>query len=371
MKMTLLKFFVLAGAWGIMIPVLAQTNPASPSAPAVALPAASGPRIQFADLDFDFGKVDAGTVVKHDFVFTNTGDQRLEISDVRPSCGCTTAGAWDKQVEPGKSGTIPVQFNSGGYGGSVLKAVTVSCNDPMRKSVMLQIKGAIWRAFDINPMYAVFNLSPEAQTNQTQVVKIVSNDDQPVTVSDPACNNPAFKTELKTVREGKEFELRVTVISSQVSGNLSGPITLKTSSPKMPVISLTAFAMLQPLLAVNPPQIALPAGPLPQATPITVTIQNNSTNPLVLSDPAINAPGAEVQLKEIQPGRLFNLAINFPAGFQEQPGQSIEAVVKSSLSKFPVVKVPVLQPIPAPAVHNAASATPPAPVAGSPAASQK
>jgi Protein of unknown function (DUF1573) len=387
MKMTLLKFFALAGALGITASSLAQTNPASPSASAIAPPTTSGPRIEFADLNYDFGKVDAGEVVKHDFVFINMGDQLLVISDVRPGCGCTTAGAWDKQVEPGKTGHIPVQFNSGGYGGSVLKTVTVSCNDPARKSVLLQIKGAIWKAFDVSPMYAVFNLLPEGQTNQTQVIRIISKDDQPVTVSDPACNNPAFKTELKTVQEGKEFELRVTVSPSQASGNFSGSITMKTSAPKMPVISLTAFAMLQPLLAVNPPQISLPAGPLPKATPITVTIQNNSTNPLVLSDPVINAPGTGVQLKEIQPGRLFNLTINFPAGFQKQPEQSIEAVVKSSLSKFPVVKVPVLQPTPppaiatpvalpsaapanSPAVHSAASATPPAPVAVSPAASQ-
>jgi len=363
MKMTLLKFFALVGALGISASGLAQTNAAPSPASGVAPPSAAGPRIVFANPNFDFGKVDAGEVVKYDYVFTNTGDQLLEISDVRPGCGCTTAGAWDKRVEPGKTGQIAIQFNSGGYGGTVHKSITVTCNDPTKANVILGLQGTIWKAFDVSPMYAVFNLPPEGQSNQTQVVRIVSNEDQPVTLSDPTCNNAAFKTELKTVQEGKEFELRVTVSPSQASGNFSGSINLKTSSLKMPVVSLTAFATIQPLVAVNPPQISLPAGPLPNATPFTVTIQNNSTNSLVLSDPTINAPGADVQLKEIQPGRLFNLVINFPAGFQKQPNQNIEAAVNSSLSRFPAVKVPVFQPMPPPAVA--------APVAVPPAAPQK
>jgi len=361
MKINLLKSLVLASALGIIPSGLAQTN----------LPTLSGARITFAEPDFDFGKVDSGTPVKHDFVFTNTGDQVLEVTGVRPGCGCTTAGDWDKKVEPGKTGKIPIQFNSSGYGGQVHKTVFVTCNDSTRSNLTLNLQGTIWKVFDVTPMYAIFNLTSEEQTNQIQVVKIVNNDEQPATLTDPASNNQAFTTELKTVREGKEFELRVTVNSSQISGNISGTITVKTSSPKMPEISFTAFAMLQPLLTVNPPQFTLPGGPLPGEARYAVTIQNNSTNLLVLSEPVINLPGADVQLKETQTGRTFSLSVNFPAGFQAQPGQTIEAVVKSSLSKIPLIKVPVIQPLPPPAVHSTSSVAPPSPGAVSPVALQK
>jgi hypothetical protein len=361
MKINLLKSLMLASALGIIPSGLAQTN----------LPTATGARITFAAPDFDFGKVDSGTPVKHDFIFTNTGDQVLEVTGVRPGCGCTTAGDWDKKVEPGKTGKIPIQFNSSGYGGPVHKTVFVTCNDSTRSNLTLNVQGTIWKVFDVSPMYAVFNVSPEEQTNQVQTVKIVNNDDQPVTLSDPISNNQAFKAELKTVREGKEFEIRVTANTTQISGSISGSITAKTSSPKMPEVSFTAFAMLQPLVTVNPPQFTLPAGPLPAEARYAVTIQNNSTNSLVLSEPVINLPGADIQLKEMQIGRVFNLSVNFPAGFQAQPGQAIEAVVKSSLSKVPLVKVPVIQPLPPPAVHSASAVTQPSPVAVSPAASQK
>ena len=118
-------------------------------------------------------KVSSGEVVKHEFVFTNIGTATLEIKDVRPGCGCTTAGTWDKLVEPGKTGKIPLQFNSANFGGAVLKQATVTCNDPGQSNVTLQIKGTVWKAIDVTPTMAVFTAPasirvPNAVTTRMQ-----------------------------------------------------------------------------------------------------------------------------------------------------------------------------------------------------------
>lgn len=57
-----------------------------PSAPIV------GPRLQVPNPVHDFGTVKQGEVVRHDFKLVNTGDRALEITEVKRSCGCTTAG---------------------------------------------------------------------------------------------------------------------------------------------------------------------------------------------------------------------------------------------------------------------------------------
>jgi len=361
MKMIIVKCFGFAGALGVAVASLAQSN--SPTAP--------GPRIVFAAPDYNFGKVDSGTAVKHDFVFTNTGNQTLEISGVRPSCGCTTAGNWDKTVASGQTGKIPVQFNSGGYGGEVHKQVFITCNDATKPNITLNLQGTVWKPISVVPAYALFNLKPEGQSNETRVVRIINNTDQPVTVSDPSCGNPAFQMEIQTVQPGKVFELRVTAIASRISGTLSAPITLKTSSPRMPTVSLAAFAMLQPLFLASPPQIMLPAGPLSNATQFAVMIQNNGNEPVVLSDPKVNASGADVQLSERQVGRQYNLTVSFPAGFKAQPNGSIQATVKTGLAKQPFITIPVFQPaLPAtpaatPAARGGSAAAKPSPaVAG-------
>src|SRR5690349_7331106 len=70
----------------------ASVTPAPASAPQQAEAGKAGPKAQFAVPVYDFGRVQAGDVVKYTFIFTNTGDQTLEVSHVQPSCGCTTAG---------------------------------------------------------------------------------------------------------------------------------------------------------------------------------------------------------------------------------------------------------------------------------------
>ncbi len=355
--MSLTRLFALAGTLGLAAASPAQTNPALPAAPPPL-----GPRIEFAGLNYDFGKVSAGELVRHDFVFTNTGGLMLEIKDVRAGCGCTTMGVWDREVAPGKTGKIPVQFNSTSFNRLVHKVVYVTCNDPANATPTLGLQGTIWRAFDILPMYAVFNLPPDGQTNQTQTVRIISNDDGSVTVSDPVCNNPAFAVELKTLQAGKAFALDVTVIASNVPGSLSAPITLKTSLPQKPEISLTAFATVLPLLSVIPSQIVLPPGPLPKAMQSVVTIQKIGANPIALSEPRVNRDDVAVQLSEREPGHAFNLTLSFPAGFQIQLGETIQATVKSSNPQYPLVTIPVRQAAPL----RAAAFPPPVPPRGVP-----
>src|SRR6185436_4097595 len=72
----------------------------------------SGPRIQFATMVYDFGKATGDDLVDCKFVFTNTGNAVLEVSAVNPGCGCMKAGEWTRKVEPGRTGIIPVRYDS-------------------------------------------------------------------------------------------------------------------------------------------------------------------------------------------------------------------------------------------------------------------
>src|SRR5437867_11946263 len=111
---------------------------------------------------------------------------------------------------------------------------------------------------------------------------------------------------------------------------------------------------------VTPQQINLPAGPLASAMSPTIMIRANGTNTMSLSEAVLEGAGAgageapQVRVQEIQPGRVFNLTVNFPAGFQLKADQKVEVKVKSNHPKFPVITVPVFQP-PAPAAVAAQS----------------
>lgn len=331
-------------AIGALSGLAAETNQAPSARPAAGAPGGSGPRIQFATPIYDFGKVKSGELVKYTYFFTNTGGATLQVSNVQVSCGCTTAGDWTRQVEPGRTGNIPIQFNSANFNGQVGKAITVTCSDKSQPTVVLQIKGNIWKPIEVTPQFAMLNVTAESPS-ASATVRIVNNEEAPVTLWAPESNNAALAAELRTNQPGKQFELVIRTVPPLPAGNVQGQFTVKTSSTNMPVINVTAWANVQAVVVAMPMQIALPVGPLAGPMASTVSIRNNGTNALTLSEAAVNAKGVEVQVKEIEPGRNFNVALNFPAGFEMEQGERVELSVKSNHPQFPLIKVPVYQPL--------------------------
>jgi Protein of unknown function (DUF1573) len=338
--------------------------PSTPAAPALAVvgsaASVTGPKIVFATPVYDFGQIKGGEIVKYTYVFTNVGSAMLQVSNVQATCGCTTAGEWTRQVEPGKIGSIPIEFNSASYSGAVGKSITVTCNDANQPTVVLQINGNIWRPIDVSPQIAMLNVTSEMPSN-SMTVRIVNNEQEPLTLSPPESNNRAFATEFKTNQPGKEFELIIKTVPPLPVGNVQGQITLKTSSTNLPVINVSAWANVLPVVMVGPTQITLPTAPLTNPMPSTISIRNNGTNTLVLSEPAVNAKGVEVQLQELQAGHFFTLTLSFPAGFETAQGEKVELSVKSNHPQFPMIKVPVIQPPrPTPSVVPVGAAAVPA-----------
>jgi copper(I)-binding protein len=193
----------------------------------------------------------------------------------------------------------------------------------------------------------VLNIGPDSEKAST-TVRVINNTDEPLTLSTPECNNRNFAvevTEVKTNKPGKEFLMTVSTLPPLSQGTtISGQVSVKTSSTNVPVLNFSAIAIIQSPVVVAPPQIRLAQGPLPNAVTNSFTIQNNSTNSLKLSDAAASVKGVGVEIKETQPGKLFNALVSFPQGFETTPGQPVTVTIKSSNARVPLIKVPVEQP---------------------------
>ncbi len=287
-------------------PAQLSAQPAPPAATN-----ALGPRLTFVTNQYHFGRVTAGTLVKYVFIVSNAGDQTLEITRVSPGCHCTTAGDWSHKVEPGQTGKIPIQFDSGSFRGDVTKTIAVTSNDKLAPNQTLTLRGTIWRALEVTPQFAQINVLPDAPSNSTTVVHITNQSDEPVTLSDPTSANGSFKAELKTIKPGKEFEVTVTAVPPLAPGNNTGTISIKTSSTNTPVINITAIANLQPAIVLTPTQISL-SPQIDRWTTNLVTITDKGSKTLALSDPEASDKRISVEIKEINPGRIFQLATVFP-----------------------------------------------------------
>ena len=103
--------------------LVASPLTANQSAKAVAVP-----EIEMLETSYDFGKMQQGESVTHDFVLKNIGEADLTISAAKGSCGCTVP-QWPKTpIAQGEEATIKVTFNSAGKKGKQNKTVTLVTN---------------------------------------------------------------------------------------------------------------------------------------------------------------------------------------------------------------------------------------------------
>jgi hypothetical protein len=303
----------------------------------------TGPILTFESTVFDFGKVDSGGSITHAFVFRNTGDQVLEITRVQPGCGCTTAGTWDKRVEPGAKGSIPLQFNATGFSGRVTKTATVHSNDRNHSNVVLQLTGTVWKPVEATPSLVMFSYTEEGQTPQTRNVRILNHLEEAVTISGIEGTNASFQAVLETIRPGHEYQLNLTARPPFTQRSTVAPIRLTTSAQKVPSVQVTAYALVQPLVAVSPEQLWIPEDAPASPIKSTLVIRNSGAEPVKLSEPKATIDGPEVVLRESEAGRLYHVDVTFPAGFRLEEGRPVEITVRSSHPKFPLLRIPVLQ----------------------------
>ena len=332
----ILTIFAAAGIAHAADQPVASTTPASTNA--------VGPKIQFDSTTYDFGRVNAGTKVRHDFIFTNTGDATLKVTSINPGCHCTTVGDWTHEVEPGKTGVIPIQFDSTGFGGPIVRTPAVTSNDRINPVVRFQLHGTVSKSVDVNPAFVSMSIGPDANEETNAVVHIVNNEQQPLELGKPTSTLPSFVAELKTITPGKNYDLIIRTVPPLPAGPSQARITVGVlSTNAQPPISVYAMTMVQPLVSMNPPQFTLPAGPLASNATFSVSVRSQSSHPLVLSDPSVNADGAKPTINVTNPGHDFVASVEFPAGFQAPRGMPMELSIKTDNSRYPEIKIPIRQ----------------------------
>lgn len=103
----------------------------------------NGAEINFKETNHDFGAIPFKGNGSYEFVFVNTGNEPLILSQPKSSCGCTVP-EWPKQpILPGESNVIKVTYKNTDRPGSFNKYVTVFSNALENKEVKLHIKGTV------------------------------------------------------------------------------------------------------------------------------------------------------------------------------------------------------------------------------------
>ena len=100
------------------------------------------PEITFEKTVIDYGTINKGEDGIREFVFRNSGNAPLIISNVKSTCGCTIPKKPEKPILPGESEKIQVKYDTKRVG-FIRKSITVSSNAASTPTTILKIKGQV------------------------------------------------------------------------------------------------------------------------------------------------------------------------------------------------------------------------------------
>jgi len=158
MKTLKISLFAVAGAFMFSFSANAQqVAPKKDIKPTATIAPAKGPAVvpakttevkdqkptglTFVEDVHNFGDIEKGKPVTHEFSFKNTSKQTILITNVKASCGCTTP-TWTKTpIKPGETGNVTATYNAANPG-AFTKTITVTANDTEQNKI-LTIKGKV------------------------------------------------------------------------------------------------------------------------------------------------------------------------------------------------------------------------------------
>jgi hypothetical protein len=102
---------------------------------------------KFETEEYNFGTIEQGESITHEFKFVNNGNEPLIISNAEGSCGCTVPIFPKEPIMKNQSAVIKVTFNSTGKFGMQDKTVTLTSN-AKQNPMIIHIKGNVEKQKD-------------------------------------------------------------------------------------------------------------------------------------------------------------------------------------------------------------------------------
>lgn len=169
-------------------------------------PQRAGPILQVDPLAKEFPPGFRGDT-RAEFVLANTGDQVLEIRDVRSSCGCAVPRMPNKHIAPKGFATMEVRVSQPPIG-SRSATVTVVTNSPTTPTIQLKITS--WarnnepRIVQIIPPRVTFRADDDLADPQTVIVTTLEETGN-LLLQSAHCDLPFVTVETANVEESQLF----------------------------------------------------------------------------------------------------------------------------------------------------------------------
>jgi hypothetical protein len=150
-----------------------------------------------------------------EFAFENVGDEIVEISEIKTTCGCTTAKLEKMVYQPGEKGVVTGTFSVGSRQGLQEKKIRVMTRDLAQPEVQLALKLDIPQLVTMKPGLLLWRVGSEPTT---KVLTISPNADLGAKIVSVECESPDFAVEsLPKVEGSNEYEVVVVPLKTDAA----------------------------------------------------------------------------------------------------------------------------------------------------------
>lgn len=291
---------------------------------------------------FDSGAAGSEDILEHDFTLLNASDQTVTITDVRPSCGCTTADLASRQVGPGKSAVLHARMTLQGRYGPTQSQILVKVDGP-DPALILTLKVVVANAAEALPSRLDYGDLGVGDTVDRDFSVVFPRFEGAHSILSYDVNPPGA-VEIRQLDLGKAANLHVVktrFLATTRAVDVNGSIKLSTDDGKAPIVEIPFSARVSEGAVVSPRAVVIEKG---EATTRYISIRSIGKNPLDLEK--IEAP-PQVGVEIISAG-AGKLILKFEISASAAMLPQSAAFVKFTNSPKPV-RIPIYMSNSAPA----------------------
>lgn len=151
-----------------------------------------------------------------EFPFENIGDVAIEITEVKTSCGCTTADLEQKIYAPGDAGVIKGTFSVGNRKGVQENKVRVLTKDLGQPEIQLALRLEIPQLVTMQPGLLLWRVGAEPEA---KILTLTPNESLGVAILSVESDSVDFAVELLPKAEGSNsYEVVIAPLKTETSG---------------------------------------------------------------------------------------------------------------------------------------------------------
>jgi hypothetical protein len=206
----------------------------------------------------DFGRMkqqESKTVV---LSVKNQGAGRLVIEKVEPDCGCTVAEMTVKELAPGESTDLTIEFNSKKFAGKVVKNVQIFSNDPRNPVVDVMFTADVHAPLLIDPVSQKlgFEIALQGKTEQ-KFVTFTATEIPELKISVAGTRKDVFDVKVVNGFSGdpRKAALQVTLPKDMPVGKHRDNVRVMTNVPDMETVDIELSTWINSPLAATPEEV--------------------------------------------------------------------------------------------------------------------